>query len=89
MSVETKLSLFRIYKTYIRIGRSNTGINGQRVVVFEAVLMHNPISFLAMRSTATIEDEGFTHADLGVGVADALVAAGGLPEACSGGAVGA
>ena len=57
------------------------------VLLFEAILVHDPVGLLAVGSAAAVEDEGFAHADLLEGVADALVSAGGLPKASVGGSI--
>lgn len=44
--------------------------------------MHNPVGLLAMRSSASVEDEGFPHTDLLVAVSDALVSPCCLPKPC-------
>lgn len=50
-------------------------------VSFEAILVHNPIGLLAMRSTARVENERLSHTDLiGTGEVDGLVPPGCLPE---------
>ena len=47
--------------------------------------MHDPVSLLAMRSTASVEDKGFPHANpFGVAVMDGLVSPCCLPKtSCS------
>lgn len=56
--------------------------------VFETIFVHDPISLLAVRSSTTVEHEGFAHPDLLVRVSNALVSACGLPETGIGGSIG-
>lgn len=46
----------------------------------EAVLVHDPICFTAIRGPSLVEDEGFSHADYSVLGEHGLVPAGGFPE---------
>jgi len=66
-------------------GGGIAGAGSSRVV--EAVLVHNPVGFLAVRRAALVEDERLAHAEALDGVVDGLVAAGGLPESGCRGAV--
>ena len=60
-------------------------------ISLEAILVHDPVSFLALGCSAAVEDERLLHAHHGVraGVYDIAVLAGGLPIACLGGSIGA
>lgn len=62
---------------------------GKRVIgIFKAIFMHDPVSFLAVRGSATVEHQRFTHSDLLIRVTNALVSSGGLPEPGVGGSIG-
>ena len=56
-------------------------------VAVEAVLVEDPLCLLSARRAALVEDERLAHAEALDGVVDGLVAAGGLPEPGSRGAV--
>lgn len=64
-----------------------TRVSLRIINIFKAIFMHNPVSLLAMGSSASVEDEGFPHTNLLVGVSDALVSSCCLPKSCTGGPV--
>lgn len=49
-------------------------------VVVEPILMHDPVGFLAVGSSAAVEYESLPHSDAPEVAVDDLVAPGGLPE---------
>lgn len=51
--------------------------------------MHDPVRFLAMRSSAFVENQSLPHSNPLAVAVNHLVTASGLPEPCSGGAIGA
>lgn len=58
-------------------------------MIIETVFMHDPIRFLAVRGAALVENKGLPHPDSPGVAVDDFIAAGGLPEAGGGGAIGA
>lgn len=48
---------------YMGVGWYCNYLNIGMIVIFKAIFMHDPVSLLAMRSTTSVEDKGFPHAN--------------------------